>query len=85
MGGDDFVLLCRGESVDQLCQVAIDAFAAASPALYSAEDRERGYVEGQGRDGRVGRFELLTVSMKCFFWKTAPTGPIPSIRCWAIR
>ncbi len=63
VGGDDFVLRCRGESVDRLCQTAIDAFAAASPALYSAEDRERGYVEGQGRDGRVGRFELLTVSM----------------------
>jgi len=63
VGGDDFVLLCGGESVDRLCQAAIDAFAAASPALYSAEDRERGYVEGQGRDGRVGRFELLTVSM----------------------
>jgi diguanylate cyclase (GGDEF)-like protein len=63
VGGDDFVLLCRGESVDQVCQAAIEAFAVASPELYRAEDRERGYVEGQSRDGRVGRFDLLTVSM----------------------
>ena len=63
VGGDDFVMLCRGESVDLVCQAASQAFAAASPALYGAEDRERGYIEGQGRDGRVGRFDLLTVSM----------------------
>jgi len=63
VGGDDFVLLCQAETVEPVCRTAIEAFAAASPALYSAEDRERGYVEGQGRDGRVGRFELLTVSM----------------------
>jgi len=63
VGGDDFVLLCRGESVDQVCGTAIEAFAAASPALFCAEDQARGYIEGQGRDGRVGRFDLLTVSM----------------------
>jgi len=63
VGGDDFVLLCRGESVDQVCGAALEAFAAASPVLYGDEDRARGYIEGQGRDGRVGRFDLLTVSM----------------------
>ncbi len=63
VGGDDFVILCQAESVEPVCQAAIDAFAAASPALYGAADRERGYIEGQGRDGRQGRFGLLTVSM----------------------
>lgn len=63
VGGDDFVLLCRPESADGVCGAALQSFAAASPELYSAEDRERGYIEGQGRDGRVGRFDLLTVSM----------------------
>ena len=66
VGGDDFVLLCRGESVNRVCKAAIEAFATASPELYRAEDRERGYVEGQGRDGRVGRFDLLTVSMTAY-------------------
>lgn len=63
VGGDDFVILCAAASVGPVCRAAIEAFAAASPALYSPEDRERGYIEGQGRDGRVGRFELLTISM----------------------
>jgi len=63
VGGDDFVLLCQADTVEPVCQAAIAAFAAAAPALYSAEDRERGYVEGQSRDGRVGRFDLLTISM----------------------
>ncbi|WP_043600179.1 bifunctional diguanylate cyclase/phosphodiesterase [Solidesulfovibrio magneticus] len=63
VGGDDFVLLCSCDTVEPVCRAAIDAFAAASPALYGPEDRERGYIEGQGRDGRLGRFGLLTVSM----------------------
>lgn len=63
VGGDDFVILCDAASVAPVCRAALDAFAAASPALYGAADRERGYIEGQGRDGRVGRFELLTMSM----------------------
>ncbi|WP_300157968.1 GGDEF domain-containing protein [Solidesulfovibrio sp.] len=63
VGGDDFVILCDAASVEPVCRAALAAFAAASPALFTAEDRERGYIEGQGRDGRVGRFPLLTVSM----------------------
>uniref|UniRef100_I2PZH5 Diguanylate cyclase (GGDEF) domain-containing protein n=1 Tax=Desulfovibrio sp. U5L TaxID=596152 RepID=I2PZH5_9BACT len=63
VGGDDFVLLCQADSVDPICEAVVRAFAAASPALYSVEDRERGYIEGQGRDGREGRFDLLTISI----------------------
>jgi diguanylate cyclase (GGDEF)-like protein len=63
VGGDDFVILCDAPSVEPVCRAALQAFAAASPALYAAADRDRGYIEGQGRDGRVGRFELLTISM----------------------
>jgi diguanylate cyclase (GGDEF)-like protein len=63
VGGDDFVVLCQSESAEGICRGVIEAFAAASPALYSAADRERGYIEGQGRDGRFGRFDLLTISM----------------------
>ncbi len=63
VGGDDFVLLCRAASVEPVCQAVVRAFAAASPGLYAAADRERGFIEGQGRDGRVGRFDLLTISM----------------------
>jgi EAL domain-containing protein (putative c-di-GMP-specific phosphodiesterase class I)/GGDEF domain-containing protein len=63
VGGDDFVLLCDCDTVEPVCRAVIEAFAAASPALYGPEDRERGYIEGQGRDGRVGRFDLLTISL----------------------
>ncbi|MHC1788042.1 EAL domain-containing protein [Solidesulfovibrio sp.] len=63
VGGDDFVLLCSCETVEAVCQAALDAFAAASPALYGPEDRQRGFIEGQSRDGREGRFDLLTISM----------------------
>ena len=63
VGGDDFVLLCRAETVEPVCRAVIETFAAASPALYGPEDRARGYIEGQSRDGRVGRFDLITLSM----------------------
>ena len=63
VGGDDFVLLCDAASVAPVCEAALAAFAAASPALFTPADRERGYIEGQGRDGRAGRFPLLTISM----------------------
>ncbi|UJX39540.1 EAL and GGDEF domain-containing protein [Desulfovibrio sp. JY] len=63
VGGDDFIILCDGPAAEPICHAVAQSFAAASSALYSAEDRERGYIEGQGRDGRVGRFDLLTISM----------------------
>ncbi|EFL50115.1 diguanylate cyclase/phosphodiesterase [Solidesulfovibrio fructosivorans JJ]] len=63
VGGDDFVILCDGPAAEPICRAVAQSFAAASSALYTAEDRERGYIEGQGRDGRVGRFDLLTISM----------------------
>ena len=45
IGGDDFVLLSTPGHAEAIGQEIIDAFNAAVPALYDAEDRERGYVE----------------------------------------
>lgn len=67
IGGDDFFLgatLRRRASRDfeEQLGVLLRGFAGEAQALYSPEDRERGYVMARGRDGRRKRFPLLQAS-----------------------
>jgi diguanylate cyclase (GGDEF)-like protein len=63
IGGDDFLVLCGLERSEAVAQAAMDSFGAAVPALYSEEDRARGFIEAKGRDGKAGRFPLVSVSI----------------------
>ncbi|WP_051245219.1 GGDEF domain-containing protein [Thalassobaculum salexigens] len=65
IGGDDFFAGFRCEDPDQVTeQVAalIKRFAHDVESFYDAETRERGFLEMRGRDGRLNRYGLLTVS-----------------------
>ncbi len=63
IGGDDFVLVCDPEHCEAVSQELIRRFDAAVPALYSAEDRERGYVEYINRQGTQERARLMSVTV----------------------
>jgi diguanylate cyclase (GGDEF)-like protein len=63
VGGDDLVLVCAPEQVDEMCRVAIEYFDDHVPALHDPEDVARGGLEVRDRQGNVRRFPLVSVSV----------------------
>ena len=63
VGGDDFVVACRSEQSEPICQAIVARCERESPALYDEADRERGYIEVESRRGGMERFPLLSVSI----------------------
>jgi GGDEF domain-containing protein len=63
IGGDDFVVLTVPARFEAVCKEIIARFDGAIPALYDAEDRERGYIEGETRQGVQTRFPFASLSI----------------------
>jgi GGDEF domain-containing protein len=63
LGGDDFVLISPVELAEPLCEAMLAKCGEVVPAFYDQEDRERGYVEIENRQGKVERFPLLSISI----------------------
>jgi diguanylate cyclase (GGDEF)-like protein len=63
VGGDDFVLVCRPEQVEDLSFAAVEYFDDKSPALHDAADVARGYLEVVDRKGVMRDYPLVSVSV----------------------
>jgi diguanylate cyclase (GGDEF)-like protein len=63
VGGDDFVLVCAPEQVDEMCKTAVDYFDQQVPALHDPEDVARGGLEIRDRQGTLRKFPLVSVSV----------------------
>jgi DNA-binding response OmpR family regulator/signal transduction histidine kinase len=63
VAGDDFVFVTSLESVDRICQRAIEAFDRIIPLYYDKQDRERGYIETDDRYGEKRKFPIMSVSV----------------------
>lgn len=63
IGGDDFVILGRPETAEEIGEEVIRRFNENIPALYDAADRKRGYIEVPNRRHRVERFPLMSLTM----------------------
>jgi diguanylate cyclase (GGDEF)-like protein len=63
VGGDDFVLVCHPDEVEDLCALAVDYFDAHVPALHDPEDVARGGLEVTDRQGVLRKFPLVSVSV----------------------
>jgi diguanylate cyclase (GGDEF)-like protein len=66
IGGDDFVIVSSNYSpsaVRALCNGMIHTFSEAVRSLYSEEDRLRGYIISQNRNGFTENFRLATLSI----------------------
>jgi len=63
VAGDDFVFVTSLESVDRICQRAIEAFDRIIPLYYDKQDRERGYIEAEDRYGDKRKFPIMSVSV----------------------
>lgn len=63
IGGDDFVIITTPDKVDVLCQKIIEDFDKASPAFYSEEDRQAGFIIAKDRQGEEKKIPLLSISI----------------------
>ena len=62
IGGDDFIVITTPQKMDVFCRGAIKRFDAGIAEYYSADDRERGYIEAEDRQGIMRRWPRMTLS-----------------------
>ena len=63
IGGDDYVLITSPEKYEKICLTIIDTFDKMIPAFYDPEDRERGYIQGETRQGEKVSFPIMTLAI----------------------
>ncbi|OGX40005.1 MAG: hypothetical protein A2984_00855 [Omnitrophica WOR_2 bacterium RIFCSPLOWO2_01_FULL_41_12] len=63
IGGDDFVVITKPQSVDNLCTKIIADFEKAVPNFYNDADRKKGYVLAKDRKGQKQKIPLLSISI----------------------
>mgnify|MGYP000511851372 CR=1 FL=1 len=63
IGGDDFVLITTPDLYPRICQAVIDSFDKKIPGFYDEQERQRGYIIGENRQGQEVKFPLATLSI----------------------
>jgi GGDEF domain-containing protein len=63
IGGDDYVLITTPDLYPRICQAVIDTFDKTIPGFYDEEDRQRGHIVGENRQGQKVKFPLATLSI----------------------
>jgi diguanylate cyclase (GGDEF)-like protein len=63
VGGDDFVILTDPGLAETIAGAVTRRFDDAMPALYDTQDRERGWIESEERNGNHLRTPLVSVSI----------------------
>jgi len=62
-GGDDFILITKFETHQQVAQYIIKEFDNRIPNLYKTEDRNQGFIIASSRDGTIKKFPIMTISI----------------------
>jgi diguanylate cyclase (GGDEF)-like protein len=63
IGGDDFVVITTPERCENICQAVVDTYDRQISYFYSAEDRLRGHITGESRQGHEVTYPLATISV----------------------
>ncbi|MGH2515159.1 MAG: GGDEF domain-containing response regulator, partial [Ktedonobacterales bacterium] len=63
IGGDDFVIMSTPDCVDGICRCMVACWDAESHVYYNEEDRQRGTLVANDRQGRPQTFPLVSVSV----------------------
>lgn len=63
VGGDDFVVLCATRVADHVANQIMELFEDGVALLHDPEDRDRGYLETEGRTGEVVQAPLITLTI----------------------
>jgi GGDEF domain-containing protein len=63
IGGDDYVVITTLDSYRNICQAVVDTFDNTIPGFYDPQDRKRGHINGEDRQGNKATFPLASVSI----------------------
>jgi len=63
VGGDDFVVITTPNHYERICRSIVKTFDKTIPNIYDAEDRQRGYIIGENRQGQNVSFPLASISI----------------------
>ena len=63
IGGDDFIVLFQSENWEERCHALLEQFSTAIPAFYEEEDRVRGGIEVEDRQGNRTFQPLVSISI----------------------
>lgn len=63
IGGDDFMMLLPLEHWESVCQQILASFEVMAPSFYEEEDRQRGGLSIESRQGGVSFFPFVSVSV----------------------
>lgn len=63
IGGDDFILICKTDKAENICQKIIKLFEESIAQFYNDEDRKRGHIITKDRRGQSQEFPVMTISI----------------------
>jgi diguanylate cyclase (GGDEF)-like protein len=63
VGGDDFVVICAPEQVDELTERTLELFDSGVIGMHDAQDAANGYISLLDRQGNERRFPIVSVSI----------------------
>ena len=63
IGGDDFVVVTSPKRYEKICLAIIDSFDKMVHDFYDLEDRQRGYIQGETRQGQKVSFPIMTLAI----------------------
>ena len=63
IGGDDFVVITSAERYEKICRAIIESFDKRVSDFYDLEDRQRGYIHGETRQGQKVSFPIMTMAI----------------------
>jgi GGDEF domain-containing protein len=67
IGGDDFVFILPIGIMEDACKRFVSDFDAIVPSFYDPQDRARGSIRSQDRQGRALSFPFLSISIAVVF------------------
>jgi hypothetical protein len=56
-------VITSAERYEKICLTIIDGFDRMVPDLYDLEDRQRGYIQGETRQGQKVSFPIMTLAI----------------------
>jgi diguanylate cyclase (GGDEF)-like protein len=63
IGGDDFILICAPDRVQQLCSKIIEEFDRGIIEHYDPEDAKKGFIISIDRNDKPAMFGIMTISI----------------------
>ncbi|MAT65958.1 MAG: GGDEF domain-containing protein [Gammaproteobacteria bacterium] len=63
IGGDDFIIILRGDDWESQCRALLEAFEVMAPRCYDEQDCRRGGIYAQDRRGREQFFPFLSLTL----------------------